>query len=121
MKLSQGEEAVEKPVKNVFWKECICGAHFKSENGFKLHQRENASTKDGKCLEKMRRKGGGKSSGNTCSGELNPLLDGMNQNSSGNTSSLLLDSGDLGFEIGSLGNLQYYPAPVPFNWEGLSC
>jgi hypothetical protein len=117
IKLSQGgEEAVEKPVKNAFWKKCICGGHFKSENGFKLHQKENASTRDGKCLEKMRRKGGNKSSG-----ELSPLLDTMSQSSSGNTSFDLLGSENLGIGIESLGNLQYYPEPVPFNWEGVTC
>lgn len=122
IKLSQGgEEAVDKPVKNAFWKECICGGHFKSENGFKLHQRENASTKDGKCLEKMRRKGSNKSSGNTSSEELSPLLDAMSQSCGGNASPILLGSENLGIGIESLGNLQYYPAPVPFNWEGLSC
>lgn len=45
-----------KPVKNGFSKECVCGAHFKSENGFKLHQDSNMSTKDGRCVEKARRK-----------------------------------------------------------------
>jgi hypothetical protein len=51
IKISQcGDEAVEKPVKNILWKKCICGAHFKSENGFKLHQTENVSTRDGKYL-----------------------------------------------------------------------
>lgn len=119
VKLSQtGEESVEKPVKTAFWKKCICGGHFKSENGFKLHQRENASTKDGKCLEKMRRKGTNKSPGNPNSEELVPLLDTMSQNCNGNTSPILLGSENLGIGIG---NLQYYPAPVPFNWEGLSC
>ena len=121
-KLNQsGGEVVEKPVKNVFWKECICGAHFKSENGFKMHQRENASTKDGKCLEKMRRKGGHQNPENTRSAGLSPMVDGISQTSSGKTRPILLDCENLGIEIESLGDVQYYPAPVPFNWEGLSC
>jgi hypothetical protein len=35
---------------------CACGASFKSENGFKLHRESNMSTKDGRCMERGKRK-----------------------------------------------------------------
>lgn len=49
-------ELIKPTAKGGFSKECVCGAHFKSENGYKLHLDSNASTKDGKCVEKARRK-----------------------------------------------------------------
>jgi hypothetical protein len=49
-------ELIKPSAKGGFSKECVCGAHFKSENGYKLHLDSNASTKDGKCVEKARRK-----------------------------------------------------------------
>jgi hypothetical protein len=31
---------------------CFCGRTFTSANGYRMHQHENESTKNGKCLEK---------------------------------------------------------------------
>jgi hypothetical protein len=34
---------------------CVCGQTFLSHNRFQMHQHENESTKDGRCLRKPRR------------------------------------------------------------------
>lgn len=45
-----------KPTKPGFSKECQCGATFKSETGFRMHQTQNESTRDGRCLLKAKRR-----------------------------------------------------------------
>jgi hypothetical protein len=34
---------------------CTCGMKFKSPNGFKMHQTQNESTRDGRCMNRLRR------------------------------------------------------------------
>lgn len=54
--MNGGMDLVKTSTKSTYFRECACGAPFISENGFRLHQESNESTKEGRCIEKARKK-----------------------------------------------------------------